>query len=750
VIFSRYQPGIGLATGAQPLLDPDQPLRILMAIAAPTDQEQLDLKREATHLQRELRHSPHTLPEGIAGTLPDIQVTILDQPGREQLTQALEQGQFQVFHFAGHSNLGAAGGCLYLVNHRTGLTETLSGDDLAGLLVNNNIRMAVFNSCRGAYTATADALEQGDRNLAEALVSRGIPAVLAMAERIPDDVALTLTRLFYRNLKQGYPADLSLSRARQGLISAYGSHQLYWALPILYLHPDFDGYLTPGDRTLDNPADYLVRLPRVYNAAARPPKEEPALPLSVRSGNQATDWDDLSTVVDEPEDVDYLVTYGLDEEELDEEELDEEEDRSVVADLVQKLTQQQPQDERLLLAGADETLLPDASGRGLEIYKNLPENPLYRQEGQPQAARSQETDRSQEAARSQAAARSQETADRLPTENRSRARAELPDEQYPGDATPIAMNGANYRSGQATPEQAGLNWRRLWQRWGGRSLLLPLGAVGVVAIALVGFWFVQRAQTDNPNIIELPDIPPSSGTPGLNSSNDFANIETPELTAIAIAHFNRGELADGEKAVTALLERNTLPEAEAALQAVPVDKLDDPTISFLRGRLAWQAVQVGTPNYYNWDDARRYWKTAAQGSPNTPFYREALGFAYYAEGNSRLAIQAWVRSLALLEAQAKGQEPPPDSESADFALPTEPLTSESALTAYAGIALALMQASTDLDPAQREEMLSKAVKLYQMVSTTNPSAFQEEALSKNWLWTETAIRDWQVLSTLEP
>ena len=247
VVFSRYQPGTSLFKQTRILPEPG-PLKILMAIASPSDRDSLQLKREVLHLQQELenrtanplKNSPHS---------PEIQLTILEQPDREQLTQALEQGHYQVLHYAGHSNLGSRGGELYLVSSRTGLTETLSGDDLAGLLVNNGIQMAVFNSCRGAYGDPSDLADDSpERNLTEALVKRGIPAVLAMAESIPDDVALTLTRLFYRNLNQGYPVDLSLSRARAGLISAYGSHQLYWALPILYQHPDFDGYLTgaPG------------------------------------------------------------------------------------------------------------------------------------------------------------------------------------------------------------------------------------------------------------------------------------------------------------------------------------------------------------------------------------------------------------------------------------------------------------------------------------------------------------------------
>ncbi|EKQ68104.1 Flp pilus assembly protein TadD [Leptolyngbyaceae cyanobacterium JSC-12] len=246
VIFSRYHSSFAVLKSHQPFRkavtgDSSQALKILMVLSAPSDQEVLALRQEAAHLQQELKATTQTSVSQFSA----IELTILEQPGREELTQALEHNHYQVLHYAGHSDLSAAGGSLYLVNNRTGLTEVLSGEDLAGLLVNNGVRMAVFNSCRGVYTATADSGQTGEGNLAESLVRRGIPAVLAMAERIPDDVALNLSRLFYRNLKQAYPIDLSLSRTRQGLVSSYGSDQLYWALPILYLHPEFDGFLQP-------------------------------------------------------------------------------------------------------------------------------------------------------------------------------------------------------------------------------------------------------------------------------------------------------------------------------------------------------------------------------------------------------------------------------------------------------------------------------------------------------------------------
>lgn len=247
IIFSRYQPNIRLSHD-QKSQTRDGKIKILITIAAPSDQDNLKLKREVDCIQQELQHN--IIPQiGLSGInsitqRADIELTILEQPDREQLTQALEQGKYHVLHYAGHSNPGVRGGELYLVSRRTGLTEILSGDDLAGLLVNNGIEMVVLNSCRGAYQEQSHPHDQtGERNLAEALINRGIPAVLAMAEHIPDEVALNLTRHFYRNLNQGYPIDLSLGRARAALMTSYSSQQLYWALPILYLHQSWNGDL---------------------------------------------------------------------------------------------------------------------------------------------------------------------------------------------------------------------------------------------------------------------------------------------------------------------------------------------------------------------------------------------------------------------------------------------------------------------------------------------------------------------------
>lgn len=740
IVFSRYQPGIGMMGGQLlPGLEADQPIRILMAIAAPTDQERLDLKREATNLQQELRNPRHLMLDGGLGAMPEIQLTVLDQPGREQLTQAIEQGQYHVLHYAGHSNLGVSGGNLYLVNAKTGLTEIMTGDDLAGLLVNNGIRMVVFNSCRGAHVANELEIDGRDRNLADALVSRGIPAVLAMAEKIPDDVALTLTRLFYRNLKQGYPIDLSLSRARQGLISAYGSHQLYWALPVLYLHPECDGYLFSSDRSQINPADRLLLSPQVYDTPpmlagedALADGSDPTLGLleddmELISRAVLLDEDPIyptvnvyDTAIHNPFDeaiADLPFAPQFDAELSDlEDDLSFEQDEATVAELIRQLTPHNPGPESVLPANQSELLLPpEDSDPRRTLYQRLPENPAYQQPA-PESATS--------------------------------ARQREP--RVESDAGVESVDRVSHRS---EPRQStGLKQPHV---------LLPLIGAGVVAIALAATQVLPGMMQSGPTPDDL--LPPVASSPTLASPPnldlerlDLEATNTETLATLATASFFQGKLPPAERAVEELLNRGALEAAKQALAAVPSEHLSEPSINFLRGRLAWQWIhQDGADNTFNISEARRYFGFAVTKQPDSVEYHTALGFAYYAEGETRDAIKTWCQAIQLTQQPAEAS--PSAAGDAQLGqpgcpLPTLPIANGEAERAYAGLALALQKLAAEPDYAdQQAELLNQASSLYWTVFNSNPAVFLPDALgTSHWLWTPTLIQEWKTLGTQQP
>ena len=709
VIFSRYQPTLSSLILPPP---PTGPLKVLMVVAAPSDQENLAIKLEAKELKAELKKQISNSAWGNR-PLPEIELEILEQPDREKLTQVLEQNTYHVLHYAGHSNLGSQGGELYLVNQKTGLAEVLNGDDLAGLLVNNGIHLAVFNSCRGADSAVSTPATDTNnpRNLAEVLVNRGIPAVLAMAERIPDRVALTLTRLFYHNLKQGYPVDLSLNRARQGLISTYGSNQLYWALPVLYLHENYQGYLTPKPATddedlfipprpLPNSRTNFADVSEEVNCnGSASPWRIPTSDMGDREGDEDEDFllrDRQNFPEDDDEFMDYDPGYdpGDDEEFMDYELGDDgnSDAESLVSDIFSELGFGKP-------GSADP--VSGQSSPDDESFPHIPDS-------------------------------------QTPVPGLTKSPATPADDSQTQANTELTQSKANFpKTGKNIVQSQGsskldpkilLGSDRSHKRskWG-------FGIVSLVTVFLLAgaVWFWRSRPQTNPSLstnAATEQVVSTTSEAPPAESNPWEDAPTSAVTAIAMENFAQGKLPDGVIAVKALLDRGTLQQAKGTLEVLSNEQKDTPEINFLYGRLAWQFVQTGNQDY-SIDDARRFWQASVKSDPNSPLYANALAFAHYAEGNLKLAENMWLRVVTLLEQ-------------------TQPLNNLELLTAHAGLALITMKSSTQ-GAQTRQSSIGKALKQRKMVMNVAPNDFQPDTLAKNWMWPESAIADWQKLLKLE-
>ncbi|MEL6604387.1 MAG: CHAT domain-containing protein [Cyanobacteria bacterium J06614_10] len=596
VIFSRY------------ILDPRQEhsipqvkpstigqvLRILMVIASPEDQERLELKQEVHHLQAELE--PDEL--GLDDSVVDVRLKILEQPGRAELTQELERGNYQVLHYAGHSNLGNAGGDLYLVSRQTGLTERLSGEDLAGLLVNNGIKLAVFNSCRGGYSSSSEEGWQ-ERNLAQALVNRGMPGVIAMTERIPDHVAITFTELLYRNLKKGQSIDLSLNRTRQGLISAYGSNQFYWALPTLYMHPLFDGYLVRTTGDLEN-TDVLDSANDPFgDMFSEPGLSEIDLPVRQRP----------------PIATDSMVM------------------RSKQAD----------------------------NGSGQPASGQSASAGSQKEEGQtpasPQSASTSDT-----ASATKAAIQKLSTplapVD-VDGELQVPENIETPEGFY-GDLSgvapampslekvavadapkPVSTPTEKDKASPAEDDVPELVGERLTRSHTVHTRLLTVpGIATMVLVALLGITTVAWAQRALRTPRREP-VPETLGELGLP-----AQIEV---------SLNQNDLDAAAVATKALIDQGDYLQAIAALETADRRQQEDVIVSFFRGRAQWGLAKQGRDNF-SADDAMRSWMTALDSESDWMEITMALGFAHYAVGREQLALEAWERAIDLAQRQldAKG------------------------------------------------------------------------------------------------
>ncbi|MEM9815555.1 MAG: CHAT domain-containing protein, partial [Cyanobacteria bacterium P01_D01_bin.6] len=208
----------------------------------------LQLESEANLLKRVLTG------EGTSGLSARMaapcRVDVLVRPRASELIKLIDKGQYNVFFYAGHGIPAPDGGLIYLQAE-----STLNGTELAQLLLINQVKLAVFNTCWGARPDQQDQRPMARSSLAEVLLHHGVPAVIAMRDAIADEEALSFIQVFAQALAERNPVDRAMAIARQHLLTLYKFNQPAWTLPVLYRHPDFDSQVLT-----DQDAD-ITRLP---------------------------------------------------------------------------------------------------------------------------------------------------------------------------------------------------------------------------------------------------------------------------------------------------------------------------------------------------------------------------------------------------------------------------------------------------------------------------------------------------------
>lgn len=226
--------------------DDEENLKILLVqgISSHTEKEavkpegMLDLEREADAIAQAFRSGSDIANNSAWKAESSCQITILVQPTPAELTAVLEREHYNVLFYSGHGMPGPDGGMLYLRPD-----ATLNGTELAQILTRCKIKLAVFNACWGAQPDLQDGVPIPRSSLAEVLVHHGVPAVLGMRDTIADHEALSFIQMFARSLSERRPVDEAVAVARQHLLTLYRFNQPTWTLPVLYMHPEFDGVL---------------------------------------------------------------------------------------------------------------------------------------------------------------------------------------------------------------------------------------------------------------------------------------------------------------------------------------------------------------------------------------------------------------------------------------------------------------------------------------------------------------------------
>lgn len=212
--FSRYLAGRWVP--GYPVLQ--RPLRILVAIANPTDTveyglQPLDVEAEWQQLQTAVAEL-------------DVDLTLLPKPCSPVALEAALQSGYHVLHFVGHGIYDeTADAALLLMADDENRAVLVEEQQIAGLLARlmgsgeragaQQLRLVFLAACRSAVRSPADAF----RGLAPSLVQAGVPAVIAMQDLVSMTTARTFAGTFYRRLLTHGQVDLASNEARSRLLT---------------------------------------------------------------------------------------------------------------------------------------------------------------------------------------------------------------------------------------------------------------------------------------------------------------------------------------------------------------------------------------------------------------------------------------------------------------------------------------------------------------------------------------------------
>ena len=208
-------------TEARAILPEEAPLRLLALLPDPRGEGKLGGAEEwegiLTHLARWIEGGSIT-----AGWL--------EPPTLEALGRRIDAEGCHVLHVVAHGAPGEAGSSgLLKLESATGDADPVTGGDFARALERRTPpRLVVLNACHGARAAVDDVFD----GLAQHLLSRGIPAVVAMRTSISDDAAVSFATELYGELAKGKTIEAAMVEARRRL--SLGKHRTEWATPVLY------------------------------------------------------------------------------------------------------------------------------------------------------------------------------------------------------------------------------------------------------------------------------------------------------------------------------------------------------------------------------------------------------------------------------------------------------------------------------------------------------------------------------------
>jgi hypothetical protein len=197
-------------------------LRILVASAQPVGFGHLSIDQEVEVIRRGFQ------PLEDAG-VATVEVLPRATPGA--IHARLSREQFQVLHFIGHGVFDEATqeGCLVFEDDRGGAFN-LGQRSVREIFCKRGLNLVFLNACQSASGGRSDF----NKGVAQALVSHGLPALVANQYSVLDSSATSFAQQFYWCLAQGLSLGAAAREARIAVNYSLQGELIDWAVPVLY------------------------------------------------------------------------------------------------------------------------------------------------------------------------------------------------------------------------------------------------------------------------------------------------------------------------------------------------------------------------------------------------------------------------------------------------------------------------------------------------------------------------------------
>lgn len=198
------------------------PLRILVAAAQPVGFGRLSVEQEVNVIRRGFE------PLAKAG-LAEVDVLARATPGA--IHERLSTGRYAVVHFIGHGvfNEDTGEGALLFENEGGGAVE-LGERSVREILCQRGVSLVFLNACQSGSGGVADF----NKGVAQALVSHGLPALVANQYSVLDSSATSFAQHFYWSLAQGMTLGEAAREARIAVNYSMQGELIDWAVPVVY------------------------------------------------------------------------------------------------------------------------------------------------------------------------------------------------------------------------------------------------------------------------------------------------------------------------------------------------------------------------------------------------------------------------------------------------------------------------------------------------------------------------------------